>query len=94
MEILPDWVKFVELYASVVADCPIVHTKKDLQLRWMDRAVTSDYQIDDETMRQIRAESLYAECSFGLRWTFFKGEEQILRWEVPLVFEPLDYPPT
>jgi hypothetical protein len=86
MELPPQLINFIKLYSSVVADCPIIYTKKDLRLRWMDRAVISTYQVDHDLIPQIRQESPFAECPFGLRWTILRDEREVMKWEIPIIF--------
>lgn len=90
IELLPEWIKFVKHYAGVVADCPITYGKKDLQLKWMDRAIVSTYEVDQDLIEQTLTGHPFVECPFGMRWTFFKGEREIMKWEVPIMYEDYD----
>jgi hypothetical protein len=88
-EVLPDWVKFIKLYTAVVSDCPIIYTKTDLPLR-MDRAILTTCQVEVEYVQRLRQENRFYECPFGVRWTFFKGEAQVMKWEIPIICEDYD----
>jgi hypothetical protein len=85
LELWPEWVSFMKNYAGVVAECPIIYAKKDL--RWMDRAVISTFVVDDEVVEYAREDYPGGvRCPFGIRWAFFKGEQQVMRWELPIMY--------
>jgi hypothetical protein len=90
IELLPEWIKFVRHYAAVVADCPITYGKKDLQLRWMDRAIVSICEVDQGPIGQAPTGHPVVECPLDMRWTFFKREREVMKWEVPITYEDCD----
>jgi hypothetical protein len=87
LELWPEWVSFMKNYAGVVAECPIIYAKKDLPLRWMDRAVISTFVVDDDVVEYAKEDYPGGvRCPFGIRWAFFKGEQQVMRWELPIMY--------
>jgi hypothetical protein len=85
LELLPEWIAFTKHYASVVADCPIIYSKKDVSLKWMDRVVISTCEVDPAMLEYYRAEDPCLEAPFGMRWSFFKGHRAVMKWEVPMI---------
>jgi hypothetical protein len=83
------WFRFIELYLSIIKDCSLDYTDREIKLNHVNQVVVTLYEVPEE----VRSMEPNMHMPFGIDWRFsFKGKP-VFHWPMPFAARNTSLPP-
>lgn len=77
------WLRFIELYLSIIKDCPLEYNAKEIELKHINGVVVEQYDVS--THIQEMEPTLY--MPYGIDWRFLFNGKPVFHWPMPFAID-------